>query len=215
MKITEVYEKYKIMPNLQRHQLKVAGVAKAICDSMIIPIDADSVIKAALLHDMGNIIKYRFDHAKEIFGFTDEEIEHAKNLQKEFVEKYGKDEHVANCEIAKELNTTEKVQSLVNDNHFKYLCVHKDSNDIEMKILHYADTRVSPKGIVSFNERMSEAQERYKEYPNRASDDEVYKLLDCGREIESQIFSNSKINREDINNEVVFGYIEELKNYEI
>lgn len=205
------------MPNLQRHQLRVASVAKVICDSINeeINVDTDSVIKAALLHDMGNIIKYRFDHAKEIFGFTDEEINHAKALQKEFVEKYGSDEHIANCAIAKELNMSEKVQSLIGDNHFKYLCNHRDDDNFEMKILHYADTRVSPKGIVSFNERVEEAQERYKEYPNRASDDEVNKLLDCGRDIEKQIFENSKIKPEDVNNESVLKYFEELKNYEI
>ena len=33
MKISEIYEKYKIMPNLQEHMLRVAGVASIICDN--------------------------------------------------------------------------------------------------------------------------------------------------------------------------------------
>ena len=46
------------MPNLAMHQLRVAGVAMQICESLDTNIDTNSVVKACLLHDMGNIIKF-------------------------------------------------------------------------------------------------------------------------------------------------------------
>ena len=38
-KITEIYKEYKIMPNLQMHQYRVAAVAMQICESLNIKID--------------------------------------------------------------------------------------------------------------------------------------------------------------------------------
>ena len=63
--ITDIYEKYKIMPLLAMHQIRVAAVAMMICDSLSVPIDKDSVIKACLLHDIGNIIKFDLNHFPE------------------------------------------------------------------------------------------------------------------------------------------------------
>ncbi len=56
--IIQIYSQYKIMPTLQQHQLRVAGVAKQICDSISEPIDKEVVVDVCLVHDMGNIIKF-------------------------------------------------------------------------------------------------------------------------------------------------------------
>src|SRR3989344_1397907 len=101
MKIIEIYKKYKIPPNLQEHQLRVAAVALTICDNFNSEIDKDSVIKAALLHDMGNIIK--FDLSKFPEFLEPEGIEYWKRVKEEFRKKYGEDEHNATYEIAKEI----------------------------------------------------------------------------------------------------------------
>ena len=58
MTILEIYEKYKIMPQLQEHQLRVASVAKTICDHLLVPVHTDHVVSVCLLHDMGNILKF-------------------------------------------------------------------------------------------------------------------------------------------------------------
>ena len=57
MNIQEIYTKYKIMPSLQLHQYRVAGVAMYLCERVKMKIDTDNIIAACLLHDMGNIIK--------------------------------------------------------------------------------------------------------------------------------------------------------------
>ena len=58
MKISEIYRKYRIPPQLQLHQLRVASIAKYICDNLKVPVDIEEVVSADLLHDMGNIIKF-------------------------------------------------------------------------------------------------------------------------------------------------------------
>ena len=39
MKIIDIYKKYSIPPQLQLHQLRVASVAKLICDNLTIPVE--------------------------------------------------------------------------------------------------------------------------------------------------------------------------------
>jgi len=58
MQILKIYEKYKILPALQQHMFRVASVAKMIAEHMVIDVDIDCITKAALLHDMGNILKF-------------------------------------------------------------------------------------------------------------------------------------------------------------
>ena len=61
----EVYSEYKIMPTLQLHQLRVAAVARLVCDHLTHPINTRDVILACLFHDMGNIIKSNLNHFPE------------------------------------------------------------------------------------------------------------------------------------------------------
>ena len=55
MTIWEAYEAYRIMPNLRLHQLRVAAVARELAQAL--HADVELVTRAALLHDMGNIMK--------------------------------------------------------------------------------------------------------------------------------------------------------------
>src|SRR3989344_2472976 len=102
MKITEIYEKYKIPPNLQLHQLRVAGVASIICDNFDKPLDKGSIITTCLLHDMGNILKFNFDIFPEEF-YGKQGRAYWEKVKQEFKEKYGEDEHKATHAIAEEL----------------------------------------------------------------------------------------------------------------
>src|SRR5438045_2401455 len=109
MNISEIYKKYKITPLLQQHQLRAASVGAYIADHWNIKqqIDKDGIIQTLLLHDMGNIIKFDFDDSE--LNPSDEK-EYWKAVQKEFVEKYGHDEHIATNMIAKEIGVTAKVE---------------------------------------------------------------------------------------------------------
>lgn len=59
MKIAEIYQKYKVPPNLQEHMLRVAAMAEIIANSW--PnnsLDREILLLACLTHDMGNILKF-------------------------------------------------------------------------------------------------------------------------------------------------------------
>jgi len=82
-----------------------------------------------------------------------------------------------------------------------------------VKITHYADGRADPYGIVSFDERMAEAKVRYKDRDNLFPLKNRETLIECGKDIEKQIFAKCKIKPEDINNETVAPVISKLKDF--
>ena len=85
-----------------------------------------------------------------------------------------------------------------------------------LKIVNYADTRVDPHGIVSYDERMEEGRNRYKDRSdNDINEEQRIKFVECGKDIEKQIFAKCKIKPEDINDETVKPIIESLKDFVI
>lgn len=212
--ILDIYKTYKIMPNLAMHQLRVASVMYLIIKNLNIEVNEDIAIQVGLLHDMGNIIKFDLNFFPE---FTKPlGLEYWQNVQNEYFEKYGHDEHKATQDILKELNVNQKVIDIDKDMVFGLLCDNKDKQNWELKLLHYADMRVGPYGIISYEDRMEDARKRYE----KKLDDEMTReggrrelLLYCGKDIERQIFANCKIKPEDINDESTKDIIEELKNF--
>jgi hypothetical protein len=165
---------------------------------------------------MGNIIKFNltyFPEFNEPLG-----LEYWQNVQKEFVEKYGLDEHEATQKILKELGISERVIEIDGKMTFGNLCIDKEGNDWELKLLHYADMRVGPFGVLSYEDRMEDARKRYANVPEdemTREKDRRELLLACGKDIESQIFAHCKIRPEDINDKSIAPILEELKGYMI
>jgi hypothetical protein len=212
--ILDIYEQYKIMPNLAMHQLRVASVIHLIVQNLNIEVDKDVAIQGGLLHDMGNIIKFDLNYFPEFSEPLG--IEYWQNVQNEYFEKYGTDEHEATQKILKELNVNLRVIEIDSKMVFGNLCIDKEGNDWELKLLHYADMRVGPYGILSYEERMEDARKRYE----HKLDDEMTRekdrrevLLACGKDIERQIFEHCKIKPEDINDLTIAPILEELKGY--
>jgi len=194
--------------------LRVAAVASLICDNFSLPIEKNNIVLAALLHDMGNIIK-AFEMGMNTFSdYTEEQLHYWEEIKNEFMKKYGTSAHEATREIMEELGIAEKVFDLVDQNQFELMCQHAKGSDWEIKILHYSDGRVDPHAVVSYDERMEEARTRYKEQ-NIGREAEREKLVTCGAEIEKQIFAHCKIKPEDITDESVTSIIEELKKFVI
>ncbi len=212
-KISEIYTEYKIISSLQNHMLRVAAVASIICDNFNEPLPKDDIITACLLHDMGNILKFKWDSLSEFL--EPKGLHYWQNVQNEYKEKYGDDEHEATMKIIKELGLPNAVISLAGQNHFSLICKHRDSKDINIKIVHYADGRVDPYGVVSYEKRMDEAKKRYENHKFRTPEAERQKLVICGKEIEKQIFTKCKIKPEYITNETVAPIISELRNFMI
>jgi len=209
--ISEIYKEYKIFPRLENHMLRVAAVASIICDSIDFEIDKEKILTACLLHDMGNILKSKLDYFPD---FNEDELKYWQKVKDEYIKKYGEDEHEANIEIAKELGVSQEVIDIMNLNRFSLICQNKASNDIYIKIMQYADNRVGPSGILSYEGRMNEAKERYKDTKDFIEENRL-KLASCGKEIEKQIFSKCKIRPEDINDETVASIVLALKDFVI
>ena len=155
----EIYTEYKIMPSLQLHQLRVASVARLVCDNLKIPIDADNVILACLFHDMGNIIKSDIAYFPE---FTKPEgTEYWERMKTEFVETYGTDHHIATASIAKKIGLPARAIELIDGIGYSKMSAIVSSSDLEQKIAEYADTRVGPQGVLSLKKRLAEGRARY------------------------------------------------------
>lgn len=198
------------MPMLVMHQMRVAGVAMQICESFDIEIDKESIVKACLLHDMGNIIKFKLDQKPE----WNEPLgtKYWQGVKDDFTLKYGNDEHHASLEIAKELGVSTCIYDLINciDASVAEKIVTED--DFHKKICTYVDNRVSPYGVVSSEEHSLDAKKRYEDHPHAFNEESRLYFIKNLYLIEKQIFSHCKVKPEDINDESIKKYLEKLQN---
>lgn len=213
--IVDIYQRYKITRLLQLHQLRVAAVAKQICDNLSAPVDSQSVIKACLIHDMGNVLK--FDFSVPSHFFDPEGLDYWQNVQKEVAQKYQtNDEHKATVMMARELGVNGKVIECIESISFDETVKTASGNNIEAKICNMADLRVTPGGIVSLDERLEEGHKRYKNRPDKWMTDEQRKFLtEASHKIEDNVFAICKIKPTDITDESSESIIEQLKSYAI
>ncbi|MDQ3008888.1 MAG: HD domain-containing protein, partial [bacterium] len=152
--ISDIYQEYDIMPGLQQHMLRVAGVAKIICDSL--PrgeVVTNDVVKACLLHDMGNIVKSDLRLFPEILGDRGEVYWQAK--KQEVIIRYGNTPDLATKAILIELGVTATVIELVSAIGVPHLEATYLSQDIQKAICEYADLRVTPWGVATLSERVA------------------------------------------------------------
>jgi len=197
------------MPTLQLHQLRVAAVAKTICDYLKTTVDEKSVILACLFHDMGNIIKSdlpRFPEFLEPQG-----MDYWQKVKNEYIEKYGPQEHVATEMIAQEIGLPESAFTLLSKIGFSNLGSTDTEGAIENKICSYADMRVGPYGVLSIEERLAEARKRYEGRRHTVVTDLFEPLSNALRNIERELFKNLDIKPEDITDEKIKKTMEELK----
>jgi len=154
MQIRDLYEKYNLMPQLREHQLRVGGIVRLLTD------DHDSII-TALVHDMGNIVKFDLDRP-----YTKINDAIKWKIEQEHVRKtYGRDAHEATFAILREAGL---------DNYNIYLrdegrAYDNESLDIDFfanmskpaLFTLYGDMRVSIEGVVSMQERIEDLERRY------------------------------------------------------
>ena len=212
-KISEIYNEYKIMPNLQEHMLRVAAVASLICDNFNESLPKKEIVTACLFHDMGNIIKFNL---KDFPNFLEPKgLDYWVNVKNEYIKKYGNEEHTATNKIAEENNLSVKIIEILNHIGFSKATDNEFEESFEYKICGYADMRTGPYGELSLEERMYEAHERYKGKKHSLASGSFSSLSNSLRNIEEQIFSKCKIKPEDITDEAIAPIILELKNFVI
>lgn len=211
MKIQDIYEKYKIMPQLQLHMLRVAGVASLICNNFEKPLKKDAIISACLLHDMGNIIKFDLTLFPE--NLKPKGLSYWENVKNGFIVKYGKDEHKASYKICRELNINPYVYKIIKAYGFSKGDKTHELKDINIKVAAYSDHRVTPKGVSSLEERINEGWKRYKN--NSRYKGKFETMPTYWQKIEKQIFAHCKIKPEDITEEKVKPLTRKLNNFNI
>ncbi len=215
MTIWEIYDRYTIMPNLRLHQLRVAAVAREL--AFALKADAERVTRAALLHDMGNIMKSDLTQFPPEFYGT-QGIEYWEQVKKECEAKYGKDEHEATAAIAREIGIGEDIVHMLDSMGFSKAESILHDGSLELQILEYADQRVAPYGIVSMDERLREGHDRYKRRveSDYGEDDRLFEhnhgLL---KQLEAKLFGGLAIAPQMFTEESLKPTIEALKSYEI
>jgi hypothetical protein len=214
MTIQAIYNTYQIMPNLQTHMLRVAGVAQKICEEFSQPIDTKNIVAACLLHDMGNIIKFQLGRFPT---FLDPEgLDFWENVKLGFIQKYGENEYEAAQKIAEELGVSERVRELIHAVGFHQIHEVVEENDFGKKICEYSDGRVTPFGVVSLHERLKDLENRYSQkYPSLEDQQRRKKYAVSAEQLEQQIFALCHIPPTDITDDTINTRLENLRKFEI
>jgi len=214
MLITEIYKKYKINKGLQEHMIRVAAVAKMICDNTDTVLDTKNIVRACLVHDMGNLIKSKMDTHSELF--EPEGVEFWSNIQAEMIEQYGNDVHIATIAMVEDMELDEK-------STFYFRAIGgEDTQRVHVegtlgeKIATYSDMRIGLEGVVSLKERMDDIRRRYiarnmEGFSSDAIDVREARLVDMERDI----FENLKIRPENITDTSTEKIQKELWGWEI
>ena len=213
--IQDVYKKYQIMPQLEAHMLRVAGVADLICAHFKIGIDRHSVVAACLLHDMGNIVKFDFDYTRQ---FMPELVDVGtlaswEAVKREFIEKYGAESHAATMNIIAELGINKRIIELIDCIGVDQALNNAATSDFEKKICAYSDVRVEPSGVVALEKRFTGLRHRYKNHPEGARGREVFE--NALREVERQIFSKTDFSPSAVTAGAVGPLVDKLKVFSI
>lgn len=157
MTVFEIYQKYQIPPNLIRHQLEVTAVGRYICDHWLgEPVNKKLVTEVLLLHDMGNIIKFK----RPFLGELEQDAKHWEEVQQQFIRTYGTDVHIATLAIARELRVPTRIEELLIEMHDVWTKPEKRLSSVA-RICEHADCCVTPDGVRGFVKRIQDLQSRY------------------------------------------------------
>jgi hypothetical protein len=214
MQIAEIYTQYKIPSQLQLHMYRVSAVALMICEHMQIAVDSENVVKACLLHDMGNIIKFNMSLFPEFF--EPEGVAYWQGVKDEFKRTYGNEEHTATYAIVEELGVSSRVKDLVHSVGFSLAPSNAEHSDYAKKICAYSDMRVTPQGVSLLEARLSEGKRRHELNNGVSSDRDDFKIKSLALGVvEKQIFEHCSLSPDEITDASVTSYLPLVKEYRI
>lgn len=213
--IGEVYATYKIPPHLQEHMLRVAAVANLICDQVKGDkgaVNTHQVVSVCLLHDMGNIIKFKLTYFPDLI--PPDQIPYWQSVKDEYIQKYGPNEHDATYAICEELGLS-TLRPFLERVGFSNTCVAAGCDSFEQKICTYADMRIGPRGVLSIDERTRDGQARFKDRGGKDEKSFFDARVACLQDLEKQICSRTDISPEAITSEAIEPYIQKLKTFNL
>lgn len=208
--IQKIYDDYRIPSQLRAHMFRVASVGVLIARAYQLPDDdVDEIRSALLLHDMGNIIKFNLEHFPQFL--EPQGLAFWQEVQRDYCERYGADEHRAHVVIARELGASLRVCKLIDMIEFKNVCLHCDHDNLPAKICMYADLRVGPFGVISLDERLEDGRKRY----GLTAGLERWDLVECVKVLETQIFQDIGLDAESINDKEIALLYNEMEQSEV
>ena len=103
MKASDVYTHFGTPSGLQNHMLWVASLVCTLRDHWSgEDIDWNAAITAALLHDIGNVIKFDLDAYPQLLGDDLPRLEFWRSEQQRLIKRYGPDDHDATDQMLDE-----------------------------------------------------------------------------------------------------------------
>lgn len=167
MNAAELYEELDTLPSVREHQARVAAVVLALqrhwrADAP--HVDWEDAVAAALVHDLGNIVKARLDTpiGQEILGPVEcERLEYWEGVKESTINQYGRDEDTVTRALCEKAGVPERVTTLASHVGFAYGSETVHGEDWTLKVVAYADRVVGPFGVLTFEERLHEAADRY------------------------------------------------------
>ena len=205
--INTIYDRFEIPPNLRLHMFRVAAVGEMICDSWKnggMAVDRDEVVAACLTHDLGNIVKMTLDGegSLNMLGGEARNVDHWRSVKRRIIDRYGDTPEKATTNMGMEIGLNERTMFLINNGGGAPLLLTDQiikTGDWALKIFSYCDCRVTPFSITSARERVEDLINRYGSGPL-----DFFWQVD---EVERQIFANTRIRPEDINDRSATHYI--------
>lgn len=160
MTVLDIYRRYDIPGNLEKHMLRVAAVSRILTDHWHhSDMDQDAVVTACLLHDMANIIKFRFDRPP-LFREEASEQDYWRQVRERMVRLYGDNVHHATLTICREIGIGSEPYRIISEMDWRNVPAILAHRDYPSAIAVYSDMRVGPHGVMSLSDRIGNLQSR-------------------------------------------------------
>jgi hypothetical protein len=192
MNVEHVYKKLDLPQNLTQHMLTVAylvGLARGSWQDDT-AVDWDRLTVAALLHDIGNIVKFDLKNYPELLGAEVGRLEYWQSKQAELIARYGSDDHEATDQMLNELGVDDATRRLIASKSFGNVIELSKQAQAESKLLLYCDLRVMPGKIASLGDRLEEVRIRLKKYGDRP---DFEQMVQAAYEIEEWVTARSSL----------------------
>ena len=210
MTAREIYDHFQINTGLREHMIRVSAVAKRICDAATIDLDEKAVIEAALVHDLGNLIK-AVNMEQNPSLYEPEGIAYWQARKEAVIAQYGSSVDQATKTMAESIGISDEtlavLQAIGNEPTERVA----ETGTLEEKIANYSDMRVGLHNIISLEERIADLRVRYA----HRGQDTITKRAAWLHDIETDIFSQATITPTDITDDSTAEIQTALWNWEI
>lgn len=190
--------------------LRVAAIGDQISQNFTCPINRNLVVKTLLLHDMGNILKFKFTTNTMLADEDKSKVDFYKKVKKEFIKKYGTHTDKATLKILQELNVDPKVIQVCKESHGNQFDNFIKEPKWEEKVCFYSDMRVGPFGVLNLINRFDNLIKR-----NPKHQKYLKKLSKKSQGLEKILNQKTKIDITQISDSDIKPLIAKLKNFEI